>query len=346
MKIKNNGLSILLILLCPYFLFFSGCKKLKNSPGLLSGKEIEEIQMKEEEIKHRIGELDFFVKNKTQRPIFVTCFYYAKKETTAIWKWYKTDVIKLNPTQASLIDIDTLPDRDNREYVYGYLGVFNSQVEADTAIYELLSEKNKVDIEKLTKIKGKTVIIETDRYGFKGEVLNFRIKDENVDKKLATIPSLDFRVYNKTGKDLWLTCFLYEKQSKVQRQWEFRKTPVVKLNNNDSTIINIDPVAEEYDRKNVRGFLAAFSEDEKKIAEEATYELTPLNKLIKLGKLYRLNGLNVILKAKKYGLEIDTNDNPKTYFFEFSLEITPKDEMLPNEEPLFNQDVPYQMSEA
>lgn len=318
MKIKIKYVSSLLIIMLPVLLFFNGCNKLKNSDGLFSRTKKKSLAAMQKELGHKLGELDFFVKNKTDKPIYVACFYYAKKETTAMYRWYKTKPLKLMPNQASLIDIDTISNEQNKHYVYGYLGVFLDQTEAETSIYELLSEKNKVDIEKLYKIRGKTVIIEKNIYGFKGDVLNFRIKDEPIDKKLSSVPSLDFRVINKTGKNLWLAGFVYEKQSDIQKQWKFKKTKVTRLDNNASTKINIDPIAEQYDRKNTRGFIALFNQKEE--AENSTYELTPSANLIKLGKLYKLKGFNVIIRSKKYGLEISNSGEPETSFFEFYLE--------------------------
>ena len=177
------------------------------------------------------------------------------------------------------------------------MGVFDTQKEAEDSIYELLPDKNKIDLGRIIKIKDKKAVVGIEKYGFKKEILDFRLVDE-IEKR---VPELDFIVENKTGRPLWITCFIYQKKTD-QPVWRYDKTPVKLIQPNEMIIIDVDAIKEKYDRVYLRGILAVFDETKEKLAKEITYELLPENNKIELYRLMMLRDKKVVLEAEKYGI--------------------------------------------
>jgi hypothetical protein len=263
------------------------------------------------------NELDFDVENRTGKTLYVTCFDYQRRRDFGRWRWAKSPVYKVGDDQIVSIDIQTIFDEQDRENVFGYLGVFSDKKMAEDATYELTPDKYLLDLDQLIKLKNKKVILEVREYGFKGELFEYDFVDkEDVEKE---VPELDFAIENNTGKPILVTCFAYEKKAKSSwvaaleekddmTVWHFAKTPVIKLVPNQITIIDVDSILTDYDRKYVRGYLAIFDVDEEAMARKTTFEFLPSSRKMHLGELLRLKNKKIVIEVEKYGMMPDYPD--------------------------------------
>ena len=94
---------------------------------------------------------------------------------------------------------------------------------------------------------------------------------------------LDFEVENKTGKTIYVTCFSYIQKEYTVR-WRWDKSPVYKLDEGDSVVINVDTIEDDANREHTFGYLAVFSDEQK--AHDSIYELTPDTKKIDLDQIF------------------------------------------------------------
>lgn len=269
-----------------------------------------------------IKSLNFDVENKTGKTIYITCFSYIKKRDFGRWRWDKGPIYKLDAGQTQKVAIDFIDDDYSRKNVFGYLGVFTSEKVAQDSIYELLPDRNKLDLDQLMYLHDKKVTLEIERYGFKGEYFEFDFtekdkRDEETKKKRT--PELDFFVENKTGKTIIATCFVYEKKAKGtwfaavddkddMEVWRFDKTPIITIPPNGLSIIDVDTITEGRDRSYVRGYLAIFDEDERKLAEESTFELLGSHRKLNLGLLSMLKNKKIVIDIEQYGIAEDFID--------------------------------------
>lgn len=263
-------------------------------------------------------ELDFDVKNETGKTVYVTCFAYQRKFDFGHWRWDKSPVYKLEDNQTVTIDVDTIPNEQDRNHVFGYLGVFNDQESADDATYELTDDRYLLDLDLLMQLKGKTVTLTIEKYGSRGVFFEYDFVNKDAAAK-KNIPELDFPVENKTGKPVIITCFAYEKKAKGRwiaatddkddmAVWRFDKTPLIKLMPDEIGIIDIDTIVGNRDRAYVRGFLAVFDEDEEALAENSTFELLDTKYKLNLGELPRLKNKKIVIEVEKYGIMQDFVD--------------------------------------
>ncbi len=189
-------------------------------------------------------------------------------------------------------------------------------------MYELLEDTKRVDLEKLTMLRDKIVIIQEREYGFKGEVLDYSMpKREDVDHAM---PELDFVIENQTDEDLWLATFIYQKKGR-KPQWKFVKIEPQHIPSGQEVLVDVDTIAAAYDRVNVRAFLGLFKEDEFEAAQKATYENLSPRRRLKVGKLYQIRDRHekVVLRRRKYGLEVTHKHEPVEWFYEFELAKRP-----------------------
>jgi hypothetical protein len=272
------------------------------------------------------GEIDFEVHNVTGKTMYVTCFSYIKKRDFARWRWDKSPIYLIQNNQTVVIDIDTIPDEQDRAKTFGYLAVFNDQKSAEDATYELLDDRSTLDLDQLAQLKGKRVTIEVEKYGVRGEFLDYDfIAKKKAEQAIA--PELDFSVENKTGKTIFATCFVYEKKAKGSwvaaledkddmSAWRFDKTPIIKLAPGQTDIINVDTITSNRDRSYVRGYLAVFDENEEQLAQDSVYELLDSRYKLHLGELPRLKNKKVVIDVEKYGVAED--------FFDFTIKESRK----------------------
>jgi hypothetical protein len=245
-------------------------------------------------------ELDFEVKNDTGKTIFATCFSYIQKEPFTHWRWDKSPVYKIEHGKTAIINIDTIPDKQNQKSVYAYLAIFDDEKKARASIYELVDDTKKIDLNKLYNLIGKTVTIKVERYGFKKELLDFAIVDQ-IKEREEVQPELDFVVENGNGKTIFVTVFTYQIKDDIRSVWNYDKSAVYKLKPGEQVVIDIDTIDSERNRKYMSGFLAVFDEHEEKLARESTYELLPSKYKIPLGRLSHLEGEKVVIEVEQYG---------------------------------------------
>ncbi|MDQ5890165.1 MAG: hypothetical protein QG604_39 [Candidatus Dependentiae bacterium] len=245
------------------------------------------------------------IRNITKRALYATCFAYIKKEQSPRWRWQKTNVYELIPDKDVIITIDTFKSPRSVPDALGVLGVFTTYEEADNAIYELLADANKIDLDRLQKLRDKTVLLGIEKYGVVGDIFDYSFVPDNA--KPHAIPELDFAVENRSGKPLYATAFIYEKKEDMPI-WRYDKSPVIKIEPDQTGVIDVDTMTNQYDRKYTRGFLAIFDESEKKQAYDSTYQLLEGHQTINLGLLSALENRKVILKSQKYGIMGDVID--------------------------------------
>lgn len=276
------------------------------------------------------NKLDFVVENNTGKTVYITCFAYMKKHTFDRWRWVKSPIYKLDDTQSCTVSLPPIYDQENRESTFGYLAVLDNQQAADNAIYELLPDENKLELDLLAQLKGKKVVLEVEKYGFKKDFLEYDFvpEDETAEKQ---IPSLNFLVENKTGKTIIIAGFIFEKRAKGtwlaektrvdwsageetrddMSVWRFDKTPLLTLQNGQTGMVEVDTIIEKRDRDEVRGYLVIFDEDERREAEDATYELLPADKAknkLQINKLKDLQYRKVAIEVDSYGIVDDIID--------------------------------------
>ena len=266
--------------------------------------------------------LDFKVENKTGKTIYVTCFTYLKRRMFGRWKWYKSAVYKLDSRGSIFVKIKEVDDERDRANVFGYLALLDSEEEAENSIYELLPDHKKIDLDLLMHLKGKSVVIDIEKYGIAGEFYEYDfVRQDGLDIKP---PELYFAVENKTGKTIYVTCFVYLKKAKgtwlAQKtktqevldsslesrddmvQWRFDKAPIVRLEDGETGLITIDSICEKRDRTFAKGFLAVFDHDELDKAEKSVFELLDYKDKIKLGRLINVFNKKIILNIDHYGI--------------------------------------------
>lgn len=286
-------------------------------------KEKRERKQQQEAIpktaKQPDASLDFDVENKTGKTVYATSFTYMKKRPFTRWRWDKPDVYKIEDDKKVTIALHPIHDEQDRLNTFGYLAVFDTAKEAEEAVFELTPDRNKLELDLLVHLKGKTVVLEVERYGKTYEYWDYDFVPQK--KSGGTTPEIDFVVENRTGKTVLLTCFTFQKRAKgtwlAQKTkaewtaldetrddmsvWRFNKTPIIKLKPGESGMVDVDTIVEPRDRREVQGYLAVFDEDEHDKAEHATYELLPPENKIQLGKLVTLKGKKVVLEIEKYG---------------------------------------------
>lgn len=251
-------------------------------------------------------ELDFEIKNQTGKTLYVTCFTYIKKLEIERWRWDKSSVYKLENNQSVIVNIDTIIDEKNRKYIFGYLATFDNEKEANESIYELLDDKQKIDLDLIYKLKDKIVIIDVERYGFKKERLDFDIVQKSKKKRKPS--EYDFAIENQTSKTIYVAGFIYQVKDDIRSLWTYDKTPVQKLLPGQVSIIDVDTIAIPRNRKYMRGFLGVFEEYEEKLARNSTFELLAPKYKVKLGRLSKLKNKKIVLDIEKYGAVGDIID--------------------------------------
>lgn len=263
-----------------------GCKQPENT-------------IKNEAEKQATESLAVKVKNITSRTLYATCFCYIKKGNSPRWHWYKAPVYELPSDTLVTMPIARIADARTRKNVYGALGVFTERAEAEKAIYELMDDHNKIDLDRLIKTQGNTIILGVEKYGIQGDIFDYDFVPDNQEVKI--VPELDFVVSNQTGKPVYATAFIYQKKEDMP-VWRYDKSPVVRIEKGDQGVIDVDTLTNPYDRKYMRGYLAIFDEAEEQEAEQATYQLLKSHQKITLGLLAALQSKKVVLKYQRYGI--------------------------------------------
>lgn len=255
--------------------------------------------------KRTSGELSLTLKNITKKTLYTTCFAYLKKDTAPRWRWHKSTVYELPPQQIVHIPIGYIKNPADFADSYGTLGVFNTRGEAERSVYELTPDNNKVDLDKLHVLQDQVVVLGIEKYGVVGDIFDYSFFPK--DFEIPEVPELDFTVENATGKPLYVTAFIYQKKESMPI-WRYDKSPVVRVENGQEALVDVDTLTNPYDRKYMRGFLAVFDESEKSDAFHSTFQLLQSHQKINIGLLAALRDRKVVLKSQKYGILGDIID--------------------------------------
>jgi len=263
------------------------------------------VLQKESSAESKEATLSISIRNITKRTLFTACFAYMKKEASPRWRWNKSNVYELTPNKEVTIPLETFKSKTRIPNAYGVLGVFSTYEEAENAIYELIPDENKVDIDLINKLQNKTIVLGIEKYGVVGDIYDYGFIPNT--ETMHEVPELDFAVENKTGKPLYVTAFIYQKKDDMPT-WRYDKSPIIRIEADHSGIIDVDTITNTYDRKYTRGYLAVFDESEKKDAYDCTYQLLKDHQIINLGLLSALQNRKIILKSQKYGIMGDVID--------------------------------------
>ncbi len=247
--------------------------------------------------------LSFQVLNKTNKHVFVKCFYWMRNKSEGPFRWDNSDVYSLKPLEKKLIMIDDIPLERDRKNCIGFLGVFEDEEKAKQAHKLICDESKLIDLDSLYALKNKVVTLIIKKYGIEGEQLEHQSISyfSNQNKQSS---NLDLFVENKTGKDAWITCFIYEQPENTQEfdSWRYSKTPVQLIRNNQLLKIAIPEVMDKYKWSYMRGTLGVFWKKEKEIAKDATVELLDPEEKLKLGLLSAWAGKKIVLQVENYGV--------------------------------------------
>lgn len=124
-------------------------------------------------------------------------------------------------------------------------------------------------------------------------------KAKLVTQKIAP-NELDFEVENLTGKTIYIACFAYMRK-RIHSRWRWGKSPVYKVKNKQSVIIDVAAIEDKNDRKNVFGALGVFETHRE--AQDATYELTHDKNKLDLDRIADLKGKKVTIETERYGFK-------------------------------------------
>lgn len=264
---------------------------------------------KASEIVKKPNTLSFKVKNNSGRRLWVTCFSYLQKQSYSSWRWDKSPILMLEAGETNLVQIDAVYSKDIEKSIFGYLGIFKSLTEAESATYQLLPDAQKLDLDLIYKIGENTVTIDVERYGAEGELFDYQLTGKQM-QQLGYQPEIDFFVENRTGKTIFITCFVYDQKDDTidDAIWKYTKTPIQKLENGDLALIDIASNRDKNESLYVRGTLGIFSEEEEAEANNATFQLIPESKKIMLDRLAALKGKKIVLNVEKYGSQGDFID--------------------------------------
>lgn len=243
--------------------------------------------------------LSLTLRNTTGHRLYISCFSYLKKNTQRLWQWYKTPVYTLEPGQETIVPISSIKNRRDRAHAFGALALFNSPEQAENAIYELLPDENKLDLDRLESHVGGVIEIGIESYGIAGNIFDYDFIPHHNESQ--NIPELDFVVGNTTGRDLYVAGFIYQRKDD-DAVWRYDKTPVVFIKNGESAVIDVDTITDEYDRSYMRGYIGIFESHEKEIADASTFQLLDERRKVSLGVLYLLKNKKILLTSQKYGI--------------------------------------------
>jgi hypothetical protein len=129
-------------------------------------------------------ELDFYVENKTGKPVHVACFIYEQRQDSddqSPWRYVKTGVQYLENSEIAVVDVNTIKEKYDWEYMRGGLAVFEKDEEeiAQAATYQLLAPEKKLALGRLSTLQGKKVTLEIERYGNTGDFVDFVVRPLN-----------------------------------------------------------------------------------------------------------------------------------------------------------------------
>ena len=329
----------------------SGCKRNRQAH--------QQSGLSSRTIQPALPELDFPVVNRTPQTWYVTCFYWGKKIDVPVWRWYKSPIYTVHPGEEVIVDIDTFNNKKDRNDMYGWLAVFDNFLDADVSTWSMTPDESVIQLGKLSSLKEKTdtgvteyqVTLTPEKYGFYGTIVDYEIQNRNPEKRTYQ-PELDFWVENNTDDFMYITVFAYQRHDR-HISWVHDATDIIGLAPGDVRLIDVESIAKKYDWEHVHAHLALFkthhdtypkallpqahdtfqedarafneeiekyNEEARTAAENATYELLGPRQNIKLPRLADIRGKKIVLKKRPYGLIVDRDHDPVSYFIEYEIQ--------------------------
>lgn len=263
--------------------------------------------------------IKFDIQNVSGSKLYTTCFAYVKPRRFNRWRWKKTDIKEIKPNETISIDLRVLKDEKDLKHIFGALGVFTNYTEAEESTYELLHDENKLDLDVLSDLQNKRVVIGIERYGLREPFYDYDFIDPASNKSVTASTDLDFFVQNQTGNTVFVTGFIYTKKAKSRwiaaedekddmSVWRYYKTKVLKLEQGQTGYIEVDNVVPKRDRTFVRGYLGVFNAENEDAAHRKTFELLAEKEKLNLGLLIERRGRTIILEVERYGVANDIID--------------------------------------
>lgn len=248
--------------------------------------------------------LSFRVLNKTNKHVFVKCFYWMRNKSEGPFRWDNTDVYELKPSETKLIMIDDIPEERDRKNCIGFLGVFDNATTAKNSHKLLCDESKLIDLDSLYILKDKLVTLVIKKYGIAGEQVEYTTSSRDFIKNNPSHDRFNLLVENQTGQDALITCFIYEQpegRSEFEL-WRYDKTPIQRIKNKEVIRIALPEVNDNYRWSYMRAILGVFWQKDKKIAQASTLELLDPEEKIKLGLLSGWKDKKVVLTVENYGV--------------------------------------------
>ncbi len=259
------------------------------------------------------------LENTSGKTLYTCCFTYAKKTKNALWRWQKSGVFMIEDDATATIPITVFNDIDDIEHTFGTLGIFNTQEEANAATYELLPDKQKLDLDLLYKLANKKITLCIEAYGIKRSFYDYSVTDST--KPSAPAESSFFNVHNNTKKPIRVCFFSYEHRNEItvdeessadinRGMWRYYKSDVILIASGATQKINLPSQRDNLDNDDSAaaflgrpGYLGIFDENEQTEAESCTFELLPENKKLPLGGIAGLHEKTIELTLEQYGVK-------------------------------------------
>ncbi len=278
-------------------------------------KAVVESMARQGDTESRRRNLTFYIQNVSGITLYATCFSYVKLHRSQNWRWRKSEVIEIPPKSKAPCTIQFRDDFIDSRHTFAALAVFPDHAQADDVTYEILRDENKLDLDQVIEIENKTVQVGIERYGFREAFYDYNFVDDK-EKPINLHAELDFFVQNKMGKPIFVTGFIYAKKAKGRwisaedakddmSVWRFYKTKVLRLESDQTGLIDVDSIVPQRDRSYVRGYLGVFDEENEQDAHLKTYELLSDQERISIGTLSKRQGRTIVLEVEKYGVSND-----------------------------------------
>ena len=270
----------------------------REKAGIIGEKHIDFSAKARKERRLKVN-----VENTTETKIYVVVFSYIKRHTRGDrWRWDKSNIYQLNPNESTVIKIDPIVNKINRNGIYGCIGVFDKKKDAIDSTYELLDESKRLDLDLLYLLKNKRIRIYIEKYGFKRDTIQKDIiTDKEITEPYLKKHELDFYIRNRIGETIYVVGFIYHKKVDGDT-WRYDKTKVYKLKRSETTKIDLDTLKNKYNRVFARGFLGVFDKSQKDFAHKCTYETLPAKNKISIGNMSTLRERVVVIQVEKYGI--------------------------------------------
>ncbi len=253
------------------------------------------------------------VENTSGKTLYTCCFAYAKKTKNSLWRWHKSTVIALEDDETKTIPITVSNDIEDIEHTFGTLGIFNTQEEANNATYELLPDKQKIDLDLLYKIADKKITLCIEGYGVKRSFYDYSVTDSTNTNSPAERSF--FNVLNNTKKPIRVCFFSYEDRNMetadsdlpadIDRgMWRYYKSDISLIAPGALQKIDLPQQPDTVDDDDsAPGYLGIFDENEQKEAEACTFELLAQHKKLSLGGTAGLHEKTIELMLEQYGVK-------------------------------------------